>query len=300
MRATLLAAVFGASHDKEPLPLCERLMSPYDLTTLVGPQGLARPALRRPARATQTLAALITAASRSDLRRAEPASAAASEPTPTPSISKPSASPEAMAGAAGQLGDLARDRRPPGPERRSRRLGRLRAATRRSASRQAGRRRSILFGVLSTRATESRRLLPGWICRARRDADGSRCAPVAARRVAPYGPWGSDLGVVYAATGRRAESRRYRRRRRANIRSAAAYTRSPPPTPGQCDFALLRLRAAGHRAGGARTRRRALSRRRADRAEVEIARRAGDHRLRRERVSAPVLAMLQPYMRVAL
>ena len=134
-------------------------------------------------------------------------------------------------------------------------------------------------------AAKSRRRLPAPAtrCRARR-----RPFPPPRRRRSPRSRL-TDRGratsaSIYAATRRAAD----RGRRRAGARAISVARRrlqsSPPPTRAR-RVALLRLCPAGHRAGRARTRRRALPRRRAHRPALEVARRPGDDRLRHVRRS---------------
>ena len=189
---------------------------------------------------------------------------------------------------------------PPDQTADARRVGRLSRCSRATPRRLAGRRRStfsaiaIVAGRQNLVVAYQRRLR-----RAGRGADRSRrrrrCQITA---LAPYGPWATDLGVVYAATGAVPDAGR----RCAGAGTICSQRRPLLLLRGRRragGLALLRLCAAGPGAGGAGARGRALPRRRAHRPALQIARRPGDDRLRHERDLGAVLALLQPYSRVA-
>ena len=257
-------------------------MSPYDLTTLAALKAwLGLPAGAGPNDAT--LAALITAASRTDLRGAEPARPAAAVLHRDARSRDAARHPPAMAGAAGQCGAVARHRRPARSERRSRRVGRLRpSAGRRRAAGPAAGDRSVRR-LLSSGPTEPRRLLSRRLRRAGRGADGSRLRRRSSLR--PSRPMGRGGPISASSTPRPARRSRPSPRRRAAGQyavSAGVYTFSAADA-GQALALSYGYVAAGRRAGGARARGRALPRRRAHRPQVEIGRRPGDDRLRHER-----------------
>ena len=190
---------------------------------------------------------------------------------------------------------------PPDQNARPRRVGRIRpSAGRRRAAWPAAGDRSFRR-LLSSRTTDPRRRLSRRLRRAGRGADRSvlrRRSSSRARRLT-----GRGRPISASSTPRPA---------RALAPVAAA------PAPGQYAVsagvysfsagrrrqrarALLRLCAAGRRAGGARAGGRTLPRRRAHRPHVEIALAAKRRSpTTRARSPAPILAMLQPYKRVAL
>ncbi len=176
-------------------------MSPYDLTTLAALKAwLGLPAGPGPSDAT--LAALATAASRTIYALLSRPGLLPQAYTETLDLETPARHPQAMAGAAGQFGAVARHRRSARPRRRPRRARSATPFSRATPRRREGRRRSICSATAigpAGRASSSP-IAQATRCRERRRRFPPS-APFQLSAFAPYGPWGSDLGVVYSSTG---------------------------------------------------------------------------------------------------
>ncbi len=107
---------------------------------------------------------------------------------------------EAMAGAAGQFGALARDRRSGGSERRHRSLGRLCPPAGDTRPRQASGHRSYRSSYRPGRQSLVVSYKAGYAAQGETQTVPSS-SPLQLAAFAPYGPWAFDFGVVYAATG---------------------------------------------------------------------------------------------------
>ena len=157
-----------------------------------------------------------------------------------------------------------------------------------------------LFGLaIASPTPEPRRRLPRRLCGHGRDAGDPVAAPLSLAALAPYGPWASDLGVVYAETG-------------APLTAVAA-----APAAGQYSVAAGVYSFAAGDAGAAVSLSYGFVPQDLAQAALELAAerfRAADRIGLRSKsiggqetiaydvapISAPVLALLQPYRRVAV